>query len=277
MEHNGFAIMRCVVCGFMFAALPREINLDEVYRDDSYWAGGHDYGYQDYDSEWIDSEHLYRARLARIDQLCKPGRMLEIGCAAGNFIVAAQAEGWVVAGVELSEMMRTRALAAACAPIYQSIAAALRAEAAFDCVVMFEVLEHLQDPVAVLGEVMRALAPGGLLALSTPNFASPAAARDPFHQQWFTPPAHVCYFAPDTLRSCVTKAGFQILRLEGVLNVNDIPLPHWIESPMRLVSCGRRSRPGGLIGRLIKYYQRGRRDRLQYSFDHELYARKASD
>jgi 2-polyprenyl-3-methyl-5-hydroxy-6-metoxy-1,4-benzoquinol methylase len=276
MEHNGFSILRCVACSFMFARLPEGTNLVEVYRDDSYWTGGHDYGYQNYDSEWTQSEHLYLARLARTNELCMAGRMLEIGCAAGNFIKAARDTGWVVAGVEVSEMMRQRAAAATSAPIYESLAAALAREATFDCVVMFEVLEHLQDPLAVLGEVTRGLASNGLLALSTPNFASPAAACDPFGHEWFTPPAHVSYFAPDTLRSCVVKAGFEILELSGVLNVNDVPLPGWLDPPLRLFRRGKQLRPGGVLGKLIKRYQRSRKDLLQFSYGLELYARKAT-
>jgi SAM-dependent methyltransferase len=276
MEHNGFSILRCVVCSFMFAWLPAGTNLDQVYRDDSYWTGGHDYGYQNYDSEWTKSEHLYRARLARTNELCKAGRMLEIGCAAGNFINAAQHAGWAVVGVEVSEMMRKRAAAATSAPIYESLSAALAVEAPFDCVVMFEVLEHLQDPLALLGDVTRGLACNGLLALSTPNFASPAATRDPFHHEWFTPPAHVSYFVPDTLRSCVVKAGFEILELSGVLNVNDVPLPAWLEPSLRRLRRGKQLRPRGLLGKLIKRYQRNRKDRLRFSFDLELYARKAA-
>ena len=260
----------------MFAWLTEGTNLAEVYRDDSYWIGGHDYGYQSYDSEWTQSEHLYLARLARINALCKAGRMLEIGCAAGNFIKAAQGTGWAAAGVEVSPMMRQRAAAATAAPIYESLTAALADEAPFDCVVMFEVLEHLQDPLAVLTELTKGLTRNGLLTLSTPNFASPAAARDPFGREWFTPPAHVSYFAPDTLRSCVVKAGFEILELGGILNVNDIPPPGWLEASLRLVRREKRPRPRGVLGKLIKHYQRKRKDRLQFSFGLELYARKVA-
>ena len=173
-------------------------------------------------------------------------------------------------------MMRQRAAAATAAPIYESLTAALADEAPFDCVVMFEVLEHLQDPLAVLTELTKGLTRNGLLTLSTPNFASPAAARDPFGREWFTPPAHVSYFAPDTLRSCVVKAGFEILELGGILNVNDIPLPGWLEASLRLVRREKRPRPRGVLGKLIKHYQRKRKDRLRFSFGLELYARKVA-
>ena len=45
------------------------------------------------------------------------------------------------------------------------------AEASFDRVICSEVLEHIHNYQAVLGEIQRVLKPGGLLALSVPRFA----------------------------------------------------------------------------------------------------------
>src|SRR5271154_2097617 len=64
-----FEIVKCRSCGFMFALLPAGYDLNAVYRDDSYWNGGTDCGYQDYDEEWKASVRFYRARLARLKSL----------------------------------------------------------------------------------------------------------------------------------------------------------------------------------------------------------------
>src|SRR2546425_4041359 len=102
MEVRGFSIFRCETCDFKFAHLPEDFDTSALYSDDSYWTGG-DHGYSDYREEWKLSERYYRARLARINAMTKPGRMLEIGCAAGYFLKAAHDERWEVAGVEISD------------------------------------------------------------------------------------------------------------------------------------------------------------------------------
>jgi len=73
---------------------------------------------------------------------------------------------------------------------------------------MFDVIEHLFDPRAVLAAIARALAPGGLMVISTPNFDS--ASRFALGADWavLSPLEHVYYFTEDSLRRILHGAGF---------------------------------------------------------------------
>lgn len=58
------------------------------------------------------------------------------------------------------------------------------ADGSFDAILMFQVLEHIRDPLSVLIETKRLLRPGGVLVITTPNEVlrlNGAAPWNPFH------------------------------------------------------------------------------------------------
>jgi SAM-dependent methyltransferase len=59
-------------------------------------------------------------------------------------------------------------------------------DASFDHVVMQDVLEHVEDPIAVVTELHRILRGGGHLHLRTPHFSSLLAYSDPSHRHYFS-------------------------------------------------------------------------------------------
>lgn len=272
MTHNGFPIVRCNTCTFMFALVPPECDLTAIYADDAYWNGGCDYGYPDYEQAWRDARRLLLGRLDRLQTITRPGRMLEIGCAAGYFLREASLRGWQVCGVEVSPTMRRRAQEVAGGAVFASLKEVAARELPFDCVAMFEVIEHLHEPLAFMKDVLAMMKPGAVLVLSTPNFAAPEALRNPQNHHWFCPPAHVSYFRADTLRDCILKAGFETVEIAGVLEGEEIPLPRGLALALAPFRRGRRLRPGGLLGKLIRGWQL-RRDLLRWANSMELFAR----
>lgn len=101
------------------------------------------------------------------------------------------------------------------------------ASAAFDRIVMSEVLEHLGDDATALREVWRVLKPGGLLVMTVPHrhysawydpinrvaeglFRAPIRTG-PFAGIWAN---HERLYLPDELRRKVESAGFRIEVLE---------------------------------------------------------------
>ncbi|GAB4204413.1 MAG: hypothetical protein OHK0022_29530 [Roseiflexaceae bacterium] len=90
-------------------------------------------------------------------------RILDVGCDDANFLGRSPAPLRV--GVDLAPRARPEAgieilrADARCLPVLDS---------QFDCILAFDVLEHIEDDRAVMGELLRVLAPGGTLWLSTP-------------------------------------------------------------------------------------------------------------
>jgi SAM-dependent methyltransferase len=73
---------------------------------------------------------------------------------------------------------------------------------------MFDTIEHLFDPRAVLESIGRALVPGGLLLVGTPNFRSLSRALLGLDWAVLSPLEHLYYFEEPTLRRLLESSGF---------------------------------------------------------------------
>jgi len=206
-------IERCRRCGLVYAN-PRapEAAILARYNSEYFWneylpavaaeGGRVDLEYQD---------QRYAAMLAFIDRHT-PGarRMLEVGTGAGLFLKSAERAGWEVAGLELSPDGSAFARERLGLDVRTERAEAMSFPAgSFDVAVMFDVIEHLFDPRAVLEATRGALAPGGVLVVSTPNFN--ALSRWVLGADWavLSPLEHTYYFTERTLGRLLMSAGFR--------------------------------------------------------------------
>lgn len=168
---------------------------------------------------WVSEEERrasFREALEAIERYRLPGeagrRVLEIGSAVGLFLEEARQRGWEATGIEpsrwASEQARRRGL-----EIYTGTLEDYHPTGkTFDAVALWDVLEHLTDPVAALRRIRELLAPGGLVALTTVNIAG-AGARI-FRGRWpWLMRMHLHYFTPQSLRELLRREGFETLRL----------------------------------------------------------------
>lgn len=145
----------------------------------------------------------------------KPGPVLDIGCGHGGQMAALR-PGFVPYGVEISpvlarradEAFRARGGRAVCAPAVEGFEA--YEDGKFMAVTLRSYLEHEVAPAAVLRQVYRVLAPGGMALVKVPNYGSINRwVRGP---RWcgFRHPDHVNYFTPRSLRRLARDCGFGV-------------------------------------------------------------------
>lgn len=80
----------------------------------------------------------------------------------------------------------------------------------FDKIVCTEVLEHIPDDKAGIRELVRVLKPGGLIAVSVPNFWPEIVFWTISWGYWHSPGGHVRFYRPGEMETALTEGGLEI-------------------------------------------------------------------
>jgi len=173
----------------------------------------HDWFGDEYDPEQSSWVRLFQCwndqrTMKRLASVNLPGkRLFEIGVGSGSFLRCAHAVGFDVMGCDLSKPICARIERRFGIRMHCGNVTELPEQPMFDVVIMNHVLEHVSDPVGLLRDVRKRLAPDGALHVAVPNIAC-FEARLPGWASY--EPYHLIYFTPETLRQTLEVAGFLI-------------------------------------------------------------------
>jgi SAM-dependent methyltransferase len=235
-KKDGYDIGECRHCKLVqVMQFLDDEHLASIY-DSGYYEGKNDQVYQDYLANESAKRDWFRTRFNEIVEtngVTRPGNCLEVGCAYGLLLDEAQKLGWNVRGTEISE----HAAAYARSRFGINVVTGREALAAIkpmsqDLVIMWDVIEHLTDPLATLHAVRRILAPNGLLNLSTGDIRSLGARL--YGKRWYlvSPPYHLIYFDRNSITLMLRAAGFDVrgISSEGhpLENMNRNRFLQWI-------------------------------------------------
>jgi SAM-dependent methyltransferase len=142
------------------------------------------------------------------------GRVLDIGCGNGGFLVQMKRRGFDVEGTEWTQRSASRVPAETDIPVHVGDLLTLRLPpAGYDLITLWHVFEHLHAPQPTLLTIRSLLKPGGTLIMSMPNAEGRQAER--FGTHWFhhDPPRHLFGFGPRSLERLLEITGFSIERI----------------------------------------------------------------
>jgi 2-polyprenyl-3-methyl-5-hydroxy-6-metoxy-1,4-benzoquinol methylase len=190
---------------------------------------------------------LYRRRARRwAGMFAAPGSVFEMGCGDGLMLESLRRMGWQVLGLERTEAAAGAARQAFGIPVVAGGLDEIPADARFDLILLFQVLEHLDDPAPVLAFLAARLNPGGRLVAAVPNFAS--------WQAWFggagwfhlDVPRHLRHFSATGLRRLMGDHGLRVVRVSYLSPEHD---PYgWVQSLLNRVD----SKPNRLTRLLMR-------------------------
>jgi SAM-dependent methyltransferase len=143
-----------------------------------------------------------------------PGRdrLCDVGCADGQFLELAAARGWRIHGIELNP---PAAEAARARGVSVTVGALEEIDdlpwGQFNVVTSWDVLEHTPDPRPFSAGLVRLMAPGGTLVVTTLNYDS--LVRRCFGLSWsMVDEGHFTYWNARSLRALFESHGLQLVR-----------------------------------------------------------------
>lgn len=184
----------------------------------------------------------YRRQLREIARVSgrAPGRILDIGCNTGAFLSVARQLGHEAYGVEMAEEAARYAQRQPGLRVHHgTLEAARYPERSFDVATLWDVIEHVPDPLALLAEARRVLKDDGLLVVQSPNMASAMAAVAGARWGWWTVPDHLYHFTPATMRRLVQAAGLRVVRCDTWEPAHDLMVEILLGIPPLAALSGR--------------------------------------
>ena len=206
LRHPDGVLSRCPGCRLVSVdPLPSASRALAQY-DTAYFRGA---GYRDYEGEEAVFRREFRRRLRAIRAAGGRGRLLDVGAASGALLLEARAAGYSPAGIEPAPEIARLAAERTGAEVFSGpVEQASFPAASFGVATCFDALEHMVDPVAALSRIRGWLAPGGILAVTVPDFGGLWARMSGRHWPFVTPKEHLHYFDRATLARALCAAGF---------------------------------------------------------------------
>jgi len=169
---------------------------------------------------------LYQRTITSLLSFAPERKVLEVGCARGHTLALMRGLGWETTGIELSPFAAASAQQIFDLTVHQGTLedfVAKRPGVSYPVVFSTDVIEHVPDPRGFLAALSKAVRPGGLLLLSTPNGNAEGIQR--FGGQWLGyNNFHIWIFSRDTLARMLIEAGFEVVSAYSYCNGS--PLSH---------------------------------------------------
>jgi 2-polyprenyl-3-methyl-5-hydroxy-6-metoxy-1,4-benzoquinol methylase len=222
------SVQNCLECTHVYLDAFHDIDsIRNLYRN--YGHNGQSQYFAGIDANVVRNLDTYLERCKEF--LACPGSslsLLDIGCGNGALLERAKRLGFLCVGIEICSELARRVRTQLDCQVYEEFLRDLAiSDSRFDVVTMYDLLEHLDDPISDVKEVFRILKPGGVFFILTPNDEaflrriSKMVYRLSFHSfdepmRRLYYPDHLSYFTAESLSQLLCRAGFELVSLESV-------------------------------------------------------------
>jgi SAM-dependent methyltransferase len=230
-------VARCPGCGlWLVTRRLNEVGLSVLYNE-NYWTGFMRlHGYPIHVERYMFDYMAALERVRDIAALVPPGgATLDIGCSIGALPRRLAEFGYRAAGLELDRPLGKKATFLSGVPVYASQDEIAARGERFDVVSMFDVFEHLYDPVAYLKSLRAIMAPGGYLLLETFRTDSPAFQREQLQHEDVKPIEHPFMYMQKHIDELLGRAGLRTVSVTYPLGPDHARIrvaARWHEPPI---------------------------------------------
>jgi SAM-dependent methyltransferase len=197
------AVGTCVRCG-LTRTLQMATDYETLYTEgDRYHVARQ--GHTPYRERF---EHDHEVGHLRLREFAARLRWLDVGCANGGFVAAANDLGYAVEGLEPNPGIAAWAAQATGRPIHRTWDTVL---GWFDVITLHDVFEHVVDPVQYLNVLRSHLVPGGMLILDVPDIHDTGAREYGPYSHHMKPLEHLWFWERTLLTRFVGDHGFEVV------------------------------------------------------------------
>lgn len=210
-----FGLAECNQCQTIFCVpRPTPAQLERLYTEF-------------YDYHWFEQRLLFKKiqgwhRWRRLRGLLKElrqhkGRLLDVGCGHGLFLIWAKRDGWDAVGIDYPSAATRYARERLGLHIFESDVVSVihdRCEdiGSFDLVTLWHCLEHSIDPLVFGSYVTQLLKPSGKILIAVPNGLSQGMRLKRERWVWCQEPfVHTVHFTPNSLIRLADRIGLRCL------------------------------------------------------------------
>jgi 2-polyprenyl-3-methyl-5-hydroxy-6-metoxy-1,4-benzoquinol methylase len=209
-------VIKCLKCGHVQLYPIPTVKEDKEFYDKEMQDVGINYSFKLAEVRRLSSTDVDR-RAALIQKLIpKNKKILEVGSGDGFFLEKMQKEGYDMTGVEVSKQRRIKSRRVTDVKVLNvNLMGNVSDIGSFDGIVLFQVLEHILDPINFLKNISKLLKPRGKLIVEVPNFNDFQIEINDAYRNWCFQRAHINYFIPNILKKVFVNAGLKV-KVTGV-------------------------------------------------------------
>ena len=141
----------------------------------------------------------------------KKASLLDIGCGTGWFLDVAKNDGYNVCGIELGKQLAKATEERLKINIHTEALSTFKDSEMFDVITLFDVIEHVKDPIELMTSVYNHLLPGGVAIIFTPNLNSFAIQTLKENSSLVCPCDHIFLFSEKSIRKISEKLDFSVV------------------------------------------------------------------
>lgn len=205
-------LYKCLRCNLYFQRpVPDQSELDKLYRELEPETWQYEFSKR---RDWAISQDWIHAHLTA-------GAVLDIACWNGEFLERLGKE-YSLFGIEINAKAANEARKKGIQLIADDISALNTVGEEFDMVTAFDIIEHVENPLAFLGDIVQVTREKGHVILSSGN-AEAATARLLGSKYWyFSIPEHISFINPAWCRYAAEKLGLRIVHSEKFAHAGEM-------------------------------------------------------
>jgi 2-polyprenyl-3-methyl-5-hydroxy-6-metoxy-1,4-benzoquinol methylase len=253
VSHETFAVNRCDVCTLgITSPRPETENLGRYYQSEEYIShSGKSSGLMG-PIYTTARKFALNWKTGIVKSQSKKGTALDFGCGTGEFLQTLKTRGWVIEGVEPSDLARKKAESLTNQKLHSSLSEISTKQ--FDSITAWHVVEHVPDLSSVIQQLAQLLKKDGTIFIAVPNYESPDAEK--YNDLWagYDVPRHLWHFSRKSMKQLLEAHGLNVIKI----------IPMKLDAYyVSMLSENYKNGTKGSVGNLIKGFFSGFKSNLE--------------